>query len=502
MSAGLFEIRHRAMGKVLKAYGECRDFFHVIRGPLGAGKTYESIFKCITIATEQRASKEGVRKSRGIVVRNTYPDLISTVLKDFREVVPNELGEFTMGHPPTLNLDFDLEDGTRVVCEIIFLALDKPDDVRKIRGMNATWAYINEVKELEKANVDMLTARVDRFPMPGYSTFAGVFGDTNAWDKDHWLEVVDQKIKKGEMPGYRIFVQPGAVIKVDGKWVINPEAENQLAVKAGYYQRILPGKREDWIRVNLANEIGYSFDGKPVQPDYSDSRNVSPHDLDPVLDANGRCIIEVGLDFGLTPAATMFQRQGSGQIWGIDELVAVDMNNAEFARQLKEKCDGIRARLVALRRGAHVQFNFRGDPSGDARGSNDGRTTFQVYRAAGIMAVPASTNNIELRRASLERPLTRTVRGGDPAFILSPRMVWLRKALAGAWCYKRVQIAGSEKFKDVADKNEFSHVGESAEYALMDAGEHAVINAPTTVAIGGGMQAAIRPTTTWDPFKV
>lgn len=491
MSEGLFEIRHRAMGKVLKEYGECRDFFHVIRGPLGAGKTYESIYKCLAICCEQKPTKEGERKSRGFVIRNTYPDLISTVLKDFREVVPPELGEFTMGHPPELKLDFDLEDGTRVKASIVFLALDKPDDVRKIRGANITWAYVNEMKELEKANIDMLTARVDRYPLPGFSPYAGVFGDTNAWDKDHWLEVLAEKIKKNEMPGYRIFVQPGAVIKQEGKWVINPLAENQLAVKAGYYQRILPGKREDWIRVNLANEIGYSFDGKPVHADYSDSMHVAPHDLIPTPG-----VVVVGLDFGLTPAAVLLQRQPNGQWWGIDELVATDMNNAEFAIELKAMC----ARLRAQTRG--ITFMFRGDPAGDQRAATDGRTTFAVYRAAGINALPASTNDPQLRRAALERVLTRTVRG-QPAFLLSPKMKWLRKALSGAWRYRRVQVAGSEKFKDEAEKNEFSHVGEACEYGLLDAGEHAVINASSGPHHAAPtQQAAIRVQSNWDPLTV
>lgn len=480
------------MGKVLGEYGRCRDFFHIIRGPLGAGKTYESIFKCIQLCCEQKPNQTtGERKTRGLVIRNTYPDLVSTVLKDFREVVPNEIGEFTMGHPPELKLDFDLEDGTRVLASITFLALDKPDDVRKIRGANVTWAYVNEVKELAKANIDMLTARVDRYPIPGYSPYVGVFGDTNAWDKDHWLEAIDQKIRKGEMSGYSIFVQPGAVMKHDGQWVVNPEAENQIAVKAGYYERILPGKREDWIRVNLANEIGYSFDGKPVHPDYSDTMHVATRDL---LPSPG--MIYVGLDFGLTPAAVLLQRQLDGQWWGIAELVATDMNNTEFALELKALCNKIKAQTPG------VSFMFRGDPSGDNRKDTDGRTTLSVYRAAGLSVLPCSSNDPQLRRAAMERVLTRTVKG-RPAFLLSPKMTWLRKALSGAWCYKRKQIAGMEQFRDEAEKNEFSHVGEAAEYALLDAGEHAVINAATGPAGGAPtMQNAIRPSGgDWDPLR-
>lgn len=76
------------------------------------------------------------------------------------------------------------------------------------------------------------------------------------------------------------------------------------------------------------------------------------------------------------------------------------------------------------------------------------------------------------------RPLTRNVDGGRPGLLLSPTMTETRKALAGAWAYKRVQITGAERYKDEADKGSFSHIGEAAEYGLIDAGEHSLINRP------------------------
>lgn len=483
------EIRHRPQGKVLEAYGKSRAPVHFIRGPLGGGKTYESIYKMLELCIQQKANKEGIRRSRGVVVRNTYPDLISTVVKDVRDVIPEAIGHMTMGHPPELNLDFDLEDGTRVLANIMFLALDKAEDVRKIRGLNTTWVYINEVKEIERANFDMCSARVDRFPAIGWSTWAGVFGDTNAWDQDHWLEEIAQKIARGEITDWQIFVQPPAVIKVNGKWEVNPDAENPEAVKRGYYAKVLPGKREDWIRVNLANEIGYSFDGKPVHPDYSETFHVAKQDLIP-----SPGMVYVGLDFGLTPAAVFWQRQPSGQWWGFDELVSQDSPNDKFAVALKQKVAEWKARVPGL------MFTFIGDPSGDSRSATDGRTTFQIYRLAGVPARPASSNDPQVRRDALTRPLTRIV-NGQPGLLLSPSLKWLRKALSGAWCYRRVKVAGSERYKDEAEKNEFSHVGEAAEYGLMDAGEHVIVNAPggTSWAAGG---RAIQPTPSWNPLTV
>lgn len=490
------EIRHRPQGAVLKAYGECNAPVHIIRGPLGGGKTYESIYKMLDLCIGQKANREGVRKTRGAVIRNTYPDLISTVIKDVREVIPESIGSLTMGHPPELNLDFDLEDGTRVIANIVFLALDKPEDQRKIRGLNVTWIYVNEVKELERAVFDMLTTRADRYPGIGWSPWAGVFGDTNSWDQDHWLEELAQMAAKKQLVGYEFFVQPGAVVKVNGKWEVNPLAENPAAVNSGYYAKAVQGKREEWVRVNLANEIGYSFDGKPVHPEYSDTTHVAPSALIP-----SPGIAYVGIDFGLTPAAVFWQRQSNGQWWGFDELVATDMANDAFATELKAKCAKWRAMVPGL------TFLFIGDPSGDNRSQTDGRTTFQIYRLAGITGIrPASSNDPQIRRDALTRPLTRMVEGSKPGLLLSPHMHMFRKALSGAWCYKRVKVSGSsERFKDEADKNAFSHVGEAGEYGIMDAGEHAVINSAAAPMWGQPTAqgaAAIRSTRTWNPFEV
>ena len=51
---------------------------------------------------------------------------------------------------------------------------DKDDDVRKLRGAQLTWAWVNEMKEIPKSIIDMLQARVDRYPAQGSSRWVGV----------------------------------------------------------------------------------------------------------------------------------------------------------------------------------------------------------------------------------------------------------------------------------------------------------------------------------------
>lgn len=486
-------------GAVLKAYRLCRKFFHVIRGPLAGRKTRVSIMKIIEMLCQQHANGKKVRNSRIAIVRNTYPDLISTTIHDWRSALEElKLGKITMGHPPTHLLDFDLPDGTTVKAEVIFLALDKPEDVRKLRGLNLTFAYVNEMKEIPWAIIEMLFGRVDRYPSQGgkYNTYAGVFGDTNSWDTEHDLEkqakkYADSEPDSYERQNYEFFVQPGAVQKVNGEWKVNPDRENSYFVDEKYYERQVKINTEDFIKVNLANEIGFYVDGRPVHSQYSDSYHGANVELIPTPGS----MVYVGLDFGLTPAAAFIQKQPDGQWWVFDEITSEDGDAASLAAEVKVRASEWIGRVGLSDGRAQLVYMYRGDPSGDNRAQTDRTTPFQIMRGANVPAFPASTNDPVIRRAALTKPLERNVKG-KPGILFSTRVQSIRKGLSGAWCYKRIQ--GSTNYRDVPDKGKYSHVCEGLEYALMDAGEHAVINA----APGGTTRSAIRTVNSWDPFAV
>ncbi len=491
MSTKGAKVRYRPLGAVLEAYCKANSFVEIIRGPLGAGKTKASAFKIFKRICDQKVDANGLRRSRWAVIRNTYPDLTSTTIRDWKEVVPAGAGVLTMGHPPEHKLSFMLGDGTRVEAEVLFIALDRVDDVKKLRGAQLTGAWINELKELPKAVFDMVTGRVDRYPAPGASSWVGVIGDTNAWDQDHWLQDLDVKWQAGLLEDYQFFTQPPGVIKVNGEWRVNPAAENLMVLRDDYYRRIMQGKKEDWIRVNLANEIGLCFDGRPVYPDYSDSIHGARHLLIPVKDR----IVEVGLDFGLTPAAAFLQRQADATWLAFDELVTGhedgDVHGTvgveRFALELKRKCAEY----------PDLQFRFRGDPAGNQADKSE-QTYFQALAANGIVCLPASSNDPTKRRAAMERPLQRLVIG-KPGIVFSPKCKVWRKGLAGAFNYKRVLISGAERYRDEPDKNAFSHICEAGEYGMMDAGENAVVNGSSRAAVNFPTRP-VQPKVTWNPF--
>lgn len=447
-----------------------------VMGPVGSGKTAAFVFKCLKLICEQKPQRDGprlVRRSRVAITRNTYPDLLSTTIRDWREIVTDACGVFTKGHPPEHKLRFQLEDGTHVECDVLFIALDRVDHVKKLRGMQLTFAWMNEAKEQPKAVHDMLTIRVGRYPKlaDGGCTWDGVLMDYNAPDEDEWLFELESKWRVGELPDYEFFIQPGGVIKIGDRWEVNPEAENLSNLKPGYYERAMQGKTHDYIAVNLGNQYGSVFDGKPVHADYVDSLHCWH---EPLIATPGIEIV-VGMDYGLTPAAVFLQRQVSGRWHALDELVCEDMGAERFAEGLHAKCAEFATAVNPKPR-----FRFIGDPSGDIRVQTDEDSVKRVLIANKIPALAASTNDVVLRRAALDRPLCRLV-GGKPGFIISPKCKRLRKALRGGWCYKRMKIPGTERFHSEPDKNIHSHVGEACEYGLLDSGEKATIpaGAPT-----------------------
>lgn len=446
-------------GKILQQYFDSTAPVQIIIGPLGSGKTIQTCVKIPEIMRKQKSNKQGVRLSRCVAARNTYSELFTTTIKDWLEC-NGHLGEFNQGgkKPPTQLIKFNLADGTRVESEIVFLAFDRPDHVKKARGIQTTIVWLNEVKELPKAVVDMLDLRHGRYPSKKEGvvpTWHGMLGDCNAPDEDHWL----YRLAEEERPdNWDIFKQPGGLIKVGSSWELNPEAENIGNLPPDYYMRGMQGKGEDWIKVNLANEYGFVASGKPVHPRYVDS----VHCVDMEFTPDKGTEIVLGFDWGRTPACGFLQKTAVGGWICFDEMGAEDMSAITFAPVLAQY---IRANYP------DYEFKGWGDPSG-GKGQSTEDTPFKIMRAEGIPVRPSEkSNNVLLRRSAVEIPLRDVGMDGRPRLIILPKAKMIRKGLAGGFCYKRVMTAGDERYHDEPDKNKYSHYVEALEYALVGEGE-------------------------------
>lgn len=413
---------------------------------------------------QQKTNKQGYRKSRWVAIRNTFPDLLTTTVKDWLELF-GELGRYKAGgiSPPSHTLRFRLPDKSLVLSELIFIALDRPLAIKKLRGLQATGFWLNELKELDKAIIDMADFRHGRFPsaMDGGPSWHGMIGDTNSPDDDHWLYEMSEETKPDD---WEFFVQPGGLMRelkfIDGReewtgnWIPNPNAENIQNLPPDYYLKGQQGKSTDWIAVNLGNEWGSVHDGKAIYAEqWSDSLHVS----DSIQLIEDWPII-IGMDFGLTPAAVIGQETPKGNVHILEELVGSGMGIRQFSESI----------LLPTLRGKYksCDWNFVGDPSGHKRSDTDEQTVFKELEDLGISAEAANTN-VPLVRWEAVRYYLNSMRDGKPAFRLHTSCKVLRKGFNGGYKLRRIQLAGSTKYAEKADKNKFSHPHDALQYLCL-----------------------------------
>jgi hypothetical protein len=447
-------------------------FFRGIRGPVGSGKSVACCVEVFRRAIQQQKGADGLRKSRWAIIRNTNPQLRTTTIKTWLDWFPEaDWGRFTWSVPYTHRIkkgDIDLE--------VIFLALDRPEDVKKLLSLELTGIWVNEAREIPKSIIDACTMRVGRYPSmrDGGPSWTGVIADTNAPEEDHWWPIM-----AGEVPvpdhipreqakmlvkptNWLFFTQPsGMVEKKDEEgqvdsYLPNKVAENRKNMMQSYYPNLIQGKTKSWIDVYVMNKLGHIQDGKPIYPMFATEVHVATEEI---AVAAGHPVY-VGLDFGLTPAATIGQKVRGR--WLIQsEIVAIDMGIVRFAEVLRNE--------LAIRFSAASETIIYGDPAGDFRAQTDESTPFHILRGAGLRAFPAPSNSVDLRLEAVSSQLTKMVEG-KPAFLVDRRCQQLIKGFEGGYSYKRMEVSG-ERYADKPDKNMFSHVHDSLQYLLLGAGE-------------------------------
>ena len=455
------------------------SFVRGMVGPVGSGKSYACCAEIFKRAIQQKPSKrDGIKYSRFVIVRNSYPMLKTTTLKTWLELFPEHIYGAVRHSPPiTHHIKLPSREGAAGIdLEVIFLALDQPKDVRKLLSLEVTGGWINEARELPKSIVDGLTHRVGRYPVKedGGPTWRGVILDTNPCDDDHWIYRLSEKEPPKGRFAWKFFRQPPGVFEAKdvpdempeaqgyvfaaGKWwKTNDKAENLNNLPVGYYEQLLGGKNLDWIRCYAEGKFTYVQEGKPVWSEYDDASMV---DDCQILDGEP---IQIGLDFGLTPAAVFAQRTPKG-VWNVlHELVTFDMGLERFCTLLKEDIN---------RYFPKHELSIWGDPAGMQRDQIFENTSFKHLKTHGLFAKPTATNDFRTRREALAMPMSRLI-DNKPGFRVDRKCVRLRKSLSGGYHFKRVAIgAGQERFRDTPNKNEHSHIGDAAGYCLLGGGEH------------------------------
>lgn len=424
----------------------------------------------------QKKQKDGKRRSRWAVIRNTKPQLKDTTLRTWLDWFP----EGPLGRYAVSDMDYFLEYGD-IEAEILFRALDKPDDVKKLLSLELTGAFVNEAREVPWAIIDGLTGRVGRYPRlsDGGSNWNGIIMDTNPPDEDHWwykkFEVdVHEDPQVSEL--YKCFYQPPGVLKVNGKWETNPNAENVENLPESYYPNMVVGKDPEWIKVYAEGKYGIVSDGRPVYSGYNDAVHCVEFDVDPLLP------IYVGWDYSfLGQACVLAQVSKRGQLRVFREFVGSEegIGLHDFVlNAVKPGLAEIEAALPLVR-GVKPKLQFAastGDPAGAKHGDLDEKFALEMLNDCYedmLCGLPFSTyashtNSLSPRLESVNHYLNRMI-DGAPAFLIHPRCSTLRKGFQGRYEYGRVQVVGEERYKDQPKKNKFSHPQDALQYLCLGA---------------------------------
>ena len=507
---------YRPDGNTLKRFLLSTSFVRGLRGPIGSGKSVTCAVEVMRRTLEEwpkdktkPPSDRNPRRARWAVIRNTAPELKTTTIKTWLDWYPEEVyGAFNWSPPYTHHITrFGID------LEVIFLALDRPDDVKKLLSLELTGAWINEAREVPKEIIDGATSRVGRFPSmrDGGSRWAGVIMDTNSPDDDHWWPLLS-----GESPppewmdesellmlvkpdNWEFFTQPPAMEEVKegvGKnakligYRLNPRGENHKYLRPDYYDNLIRGKTKTWIDIYVMNRLGNIEDGKPIYDQYQEEMH-SPPGFDP--EPFDGLPVYIGQDYGLTPA-TVFAQKINGRWVILFEICSKDMGAKRHGALVKQLLAEKFPWVLNSRREQKLLLGT-GDPAGDIRVQTDEDTPFMTMRALGLPVFPATTNDFSIRVDAVNEAFGRLVEG-RPSIMIANRCKMLRKACGGGYHYRRLQVLGQvPRFEEKPNKNRYSHVAEALQYLLLGGGEGRAL-----VTSGQTAKPTTVPRSTRSPF--
>lgn len=440
-----------------------------------SGKSVACCFEIFIRACEQVPNKNGIRKSRWLVVRNTLPQLETTTMKTWVDWFPpgdptkGYFGKMTGKPPYTHKILYMLGDDTTVDLEVQFLALDKPEDVKKLLSYECSGVWFNEAREIPKELLDAATGRVGRYPSAkdGGCTRRTIILDTNPPDDSHWW----YHLAEEDTPdNWEFFEQPSGLSHEAENLenLVQPANFEELSLAERrehgkeYYKQMIGGKTEEWIKVYVKGQYGFIKEGQPV---YKGSWNDNIHVAKSPILWSPNSVITVGVDSsGRHPAAVFLQRNSRGQVQVLGELCILDeegMGASNYAPLLK-------SRVSELFPGNTLEF--WGDPAGGFKTQNDEQTYFDILKANGIFIKASPGFRLPQRIETVISILSRMV-DGEPALLVSPACKHLIKGFNGGYQYKRISTSGDATYSEKPHKNRFSDVQDALQYGLCGMGE-------------------------------
>lgn len=458
---------------------------------------YKGMVYCVEVSTHVVYVR---RNGRAMWSGQTYGDLLQTTLATFLFWFPEgAYGKIRRGMPITYEMGFD-----DVRAEFVFIAMDQPEDVRKLMSMECTGAWINEGRLVPEQVFDHLPGSVGRYPPTalGGPTHPCIMVDSNPPAEDHWIPRLEAKIDKargdqhdrkyfdqlpqnwdGMLPeemqlGFlsegggvpEIPIDPGEYAFFHQPPGLSPQAENIPYLPGGYdyYMRLAQGKSPAFVASMVMGKYSGVLGGTPVYPEFRERTtingqrlwwHVAPHPLEPIKGWP----LKLGWDFGLTPTLIIAQLSPRGQLRVLQEITSKRMGLKQFVTDL------VKPWLTTKYAG--FSFVSTGDPAGVAPSPTDEVTCLEILDDAHIPTDPAWTNSFATRRNAVGGFLNRTV-DGIPAIVIDPRCRTLIEGFKRGYRYRKTKVKGEERETDTVDKNgnPYTHPHDALQYICLQIG--------------------------------
>lgn len=434
--------------KTIKTFMDSDQRVRVVRGPVGSGKSSGMVMELLRRASQQAPDpKDGKRRTRGVIVRNTMPQLKSTSLKTVLELLRPIVRWEAQNHTIWI-------EQNDIITEWICMPLDTPDNVQRLLSLDLTFAWLSEFRELPPRILQDVLSRCGRFPsmMHGGPTWHGVIAETNSFDEDsEWNKILEEKELDGKpLPkSWGYFVQPGAR---------EAGAENKENLVPGYYEDLIENNSPTWVEQYVDNLIAPSLAGEAVyRAAFKSKFHMAEQRIMPIPST----MIVCGIDFGRHPAAVLTQMDMRGRLVALDEAVGDNMGVEQFINTVLRP-------ILARPEYSRLPIGVVGDPSGVAKGQIGEESVFAALKRMGFSAQPAMTNLIDPRLRAVEKWLLQQ-RDGGPALLISPTCETLRKAMQSKYRYARKKADGelhpipekTHPWSDISDAFQYAVLGHS-----------------------------------------
>jgi hypothetical protein len=485
----------------------------IIQGPQGSGTSSACCVHIFQQALEQPKQADGRQRFRAHIFRETYSKIEATVLRTWLDwfkpgTKPGEFGIFYETRP----YRHEVRVGP-LELDVTFMALEDIRDAKSyFDSLEPSLLWFNEGQHAQLAVIRHGLSRVSppRYPAvkDGGCAWGGMIIDTNAPPADHWIPIM-----RGDVPApdwmtddnrralikpdnWTFYMQPPGLLEdFDGKGRLlgyrpNPEAENlKYLHKPGvdplgpdnFYMQKLGAQPKPWIDAYIMNRSSVVTDGQPVYPQFRRDVHVSDRPLDVIPGVP----VNVGLDFGRQPAATISQVLRGD--WFVQrEFMGRDMQAGEYAPLLKSFLAEYYPGFV---------FNFWGDPAGQHRGQATDKTPFLIFAEHGMTVRPAPNpqNQHTVRWEAMNAVLMNRSSGGRPSRLLvDPRCTTLITGMSGGYFMRRIRVSG-ERYADEPEKNQYSHICEALENGILGGGEGRSVTM--------GSLGDLKPIQTWNRRK-